>query len=150
MQLRVELDCSEMHSAIMLLSAPEAGPAEKKAKLASVFAETVQTTELTKRNLSLSLWTKLRMPEEEFRAWNPQPGFSVYLETQAQLALAGLRKSQALRVRLSAELEEAEAKNPQMAQELVALRAKTTLELLKAESAAEKLGQEVLSKASNF
>ena len=99
-KLRVEIENTEMHSAISWLSHQTRG-SEVKQTQTKGYTEAVEATELTKRNLGLSLWTQERMTEAEALAWKPKAGFSTLLETQVRLAQSALRKAQALKVRLT-------------------------------------------------
>jgi hypothetical protein len=139
-KLRVDSENTELHSAFQYLS----GEDWVSPEAISTFTEAVQASELTKRNLSLEIWTKERMEDAE--TWHPtEVGFSPYLETQTQLAMSALRKSQALKVRLSKEVSEQQMKRPKMTKEMKTLRAKVSADLMEDEQEAQQLGVEVLA-----
>jgi hypothetical protein len=145
MKLRVDSENSEMFQLIAVLS--NCNPQMFVLEEVAQWTEAVQATELTKRNLSLSLWTEESLSETKTLSWKPSETFSCYLATQIRLAMSSLKKSQSLRIRLSSETEAEKAKKTWMAQKMTETRLSVVLELMSTEHAAQKKGAEVAKKA---
>jgi hypothetical protein len=145
MKLRVDSENTEMFQLIAVLS--KCSPQMFVLEEVAGWTEAVQATELTKRNLSLSLWTEESLSETKTLSWKPAEGFSTYLSTQIRLAMSALKKAQSLKIRLSSETEAEKAKKTWMAQKMTETRLSVVLELMSTEQAAQKKGAEVAKKA---
>ena len=139
-KLRVDSDCAEMSALLKVLSSEIAA---ERAEWISEYTQTIQYSELAKRNLSLPCWVKLRLTEEQLGNWSPQTGFSGYLTLQAAEARASLVKVSGLRVRLAEELRVRRIQKPSQSLEMETLRADVAAQLLRTENEAQRRGAEV-------
>lgn len=143
-QIRCELENTQMHSAIQYLKSAEAKKSQRvKEELEKAYIESCELSELGLRNLERPCWTQMRVPEEDLEFYAFPETFSEYLKTETELAMAAMRKSKALKIRLTQEYKMAKSENLQGAKALQKLKIKASEDIKKLEIQAEKKGAEV-------
>ena len=110
------------------------------------YAEAISQTELTLRNMRLSAW-RSEVLECSLSSRKPQPGFSVYLQTQIEQGQAMLSKLRALKIRLSEEDKALRIKSPVLSSVFEKMRVEAKNKFMAEESEAEKMGIEIENRA---